>query len=56
MATSYAEFRCTRCNVVVTVTGNKVYSGPDRQELGPCSGGLSQIKDHQWLKIRTYER
>jgi hypothetical protein len=56
MATTYAEYKCSLCNLVITVTGNKVFCGPDRHETGPCSGSISQNKDHFWNRLRTYER
>ncbi len=56
MSEQYAEFKCIKCNIVVTMTGSKVIYGPDKQQNGPCSGNLAAVKDHYWQKIRTWTR
>jgi len=56
MSEQYAEFKCLRCNIVVTVTGMKATYGPGKHDTGQCSGDLSSAKDHYWQRIRSYKQ
>lgn len=48
MSTTFLEYKCLRCNMVIRIEGSRF---PDPQHCGPCPQNTGPVKDHWWKII-----